>query len=191
VQDFGHQVLDLIRSAGPATFFLAMALLPAVGAPIAFFSISAGPLYGPQLGIPLVITLALAAITANMALSHLLASRALRPLLESLMKRLGYRLPRVESGDVNDLIVLLRVTPGVPFPVQNYLLGLAPTPFGRYLLISCLVAWPANVAFIVFGDALLHGKGATVGLSLLLLVALVAAIHLVRRHYRARSKTSK
>jgi uncharacterized membrane protein YdjX (TVP38/TMEM64 family) len=185
-----QQGLAMIRSAGPATFFGAMVLLPAVGAPLSFFSLTAGSVFGPQLGMPLVILLSLAAITVNMVLSYLLASRAFRPPLEYLVKRLGYRLPQVDSGDVTDLIVLLRVTPGVPFPVQNYLLGLAGVPFVRYLLVSCLIQLPINGAVIFFGDALLHGKGKIAFVSLLLLVALTTAAHLVRKHYSAKKKTS-
>lgn len=185
-----QQGLAFIRDAGPATFFLAMALLPAVGVPLSFFSLTAGSVFGPQLGMPLVIALSLGAITANMMLSYVLARRAFRPLLEYLVKRLGYRLPQVDSGDVTDLIVLLRVTPGVPFPVQNYLLGLADVPFVRYLLISALIQLPINGAVIFFGDALLHGKGKIALVSLLLLLALMTATHLVRKHYGAKKKAS-
>lgn len=178
-----QQGLGLIRDAGPVVFFSAMTFLPAAGAPLSFFSLTAGSVFGPQLGTPLVLLLAVTAITANMALSYALASRALRPVLELLVQRLGYKLPIVDSGDVTDLIVLLRVTPGVPFPVQNYLLGLARVPFGRYLAVSALIQLPINCAVILFGDALLSGKGRIAFVSLLLLLALMAGTHLVRKHY--------
>jgi uncharacterized membrane protein YdjX (TVP38/TMEM64 family) len=136
---------------------------------------------------PAVMALSLSAIATNIAFTYLLATRALRPPLEARMKRLGYQMPRVASGDTTDLIVLLRVTPGLPFPVQNYLLGLAAVPFTRYLLVSCLIAFPLNAAIIFFGDALLQGKGRMALVGLLLLLALMAAIHLVRRHYRGKN----
>jgi len=177
------QGLGLIRGAGPLTFFTAMALLPALGAPQTVFALTAGPVFGPQLGMGLVIGLALLALTLNMALSYFLARRALRPLLEKLFRRLGYALPRAAPGDEFDLIILLRVTPGVPFPVQNYLLGLAEVPFGQYLLVSCLVQWPLNAAFILFGDALLHGKGKVALIALSVILALMAATQLLRQHY--------
>ncbi len=177
------QGLELIRGAGPVAFFTAMALLPALGAPQMAFSLTAGPVFGPTLGLGLVIGLALFALTVNMALSYFLARRALRPLLEALFKRLGYPLPRAAAGDEFDLIVLLRVTPGVPFPVQNYLLGLAEVPFGQYLLVSFLIQGPLNAAFILFGDALLHGKGKIALIALSIILALMAATQLVRKHY--------
>lgn len=188
---FIQQGLELLRAAGPVTFFLAMALLPAAGAPLSFFCLTAGSVFGPQLGMPAVMLFSLVAIAANIALSYLLASRALRPPLEYVLKRLGYQLPRVATGDATDLIVLLRVTPGLPFPVQNYLLGLAAVPFVRYLLVSCLIAFPLNAAIIFFGEALLQGRGRMALVGLLLLLALMAAVHLVRRCYRARADASK
>ncbi len=186
-----QQGLGLIRDAGPAVFFLGMALLPAAGVPMTFFTLSAGSVFAPQIGMPLVLVFALTAITANMALSYVLAHRAFRPVLEALVRRLGYRLPQVDSGDVTDLIVLLRVTPGVPFPFQNYLLGLAGVPFVRYLLISALIQLPINSAMILFGDALLSGKGRIAFFSLLLLLALMAGTHLVRKHYGAKKKAAE
>jgi uncharacterized membrane protein YdjX (TVP38/TMEM64 family) len=84
---------------------------------------------------------------------------------------------------MTDLIVVLRVTPGVPFFVQNYILGLADAPFGKFLGISCAAAWPYTAAFIVFGDALHHGRAKLIIEGVLVLVALTAATHFVRRHY--------
>jgi uncharacterized membrane protein YdjX (TVP38/TMEM64 family) len=130
-----------------------------------------------------VVVLAIAALLVNMALSYFLASRAFRPLLEALVRRLGYKLPEVGSGDATDLIVLLRVTPGLPFPVQNYLLGLARVPFGKYMIISGVISGSLTTGFILFGDALLHGKGGVALFSILLLLALTVATHLVRKHY--------
>ncbi len=178
-----EQGLAIVRSAGPLVFFLAMALLPAVGAPQMAFTLSAGPLFAAQLGMPTVVVLGLSAMLLNMILSYWMASRVLRPLLEALLKRLGYKIPQVEQGDETGLIVLLRVTPGIPFPVQNYLLGLARVRFGRYLLLSFLIQGPLNAVFIVFGDALLNGKGKTIFVGLSLIIALLAGTALLRKHY--------
>jgi len=183
VKGLVQQALERVRSAGPVVFFTAQALLPAVGAPQTAFSLTAGSLFGAQLGMPLVVVLSTLALTANMALTYWLASRLLHPVLEKLFIRLGYKLPSVASGSATDLIVLLRVTPGVPFPVQNYLLGLARVPFGRYLLVSCLIAVPLNTAFVLFGDALIQGKGRLALLALLGLLALMAGAQMLRKHY--------
>jgi uncharacterized membrane protein YdjX (TVP38/TMEM64 family) len=185
-----QQALTRVQAAGPLAFFSAMAVLPAVAVPLSPFSFTAGSIFGAQLGMPAVVACGLLAITINIVGTYLLASRALRPLLEKLIVRLGYQLPRVEDGDAADLIILMRVTPGMPFPLQNYLLGLARVPFGKYLLISCAVQWPFNTAFIIFGDALLHGKGKVAIIGIGALLALTAGTHLVRRHYGRRKKAA-
>ncbi|WP_415909755.1 TVP38/TMEM64 family protein [Oleiharenicola sp. Vm1] len=180
--------LELLRAAGPVAFFLGMALAPLAAVPMLAFSLPAVALYGPRFGTPGVVALSLAAVTVNFCLAYGLARRGLRPLLSGIVHRLGYQLPDVEAGDATDLVILLRVTPGVPFFAQNYLAGLAEVPFGRYFLVSALTAWPLNVAFLLFGDALLHGKGKVALISICALAALLTATHLVRKHYERRKK---
>jgi uncharacterized membrane protein YdjX (TVP38/TMEM64 family) len=185
---FVQQGLDLIRGAGPVAFFVAMAFLPALGVPMLAFALSAGPVFSERLGLGWVIVLANLMETLNLMMTYLLARRGLRPLFEKLVARLGYKLPQVEAGDVTDLIVILRVTPGVPFFAQNYLLGLAEVPFGKYVVLSCLIAWPLNTALMLFGDALLSGQGRMALIGLCTVLALTAGAHLVRKHYERHKK---
>lgn len=184
VREVVEQLLELIRSAGPVVFFLAMAILPALGVPILTFALTAGPVFGEQLGLPLVLALSLTAVTINIVFTFFLARGAFRPLLVRVFARLGYRLPQVDPGDETGLIVIVRVTPGVPFPVQNYLLGLSGVRFARYLWISLAVTFVYQTGFVLFGDALLQGKAKVVLLAVSLLVAAAAATHLLRRRYR-------
>ena len=185
-----NTALEILRTAGPVAFFGTMALLPALGVPASVFVLSAVGIFGPQLGTTTAVLLSIAALTFNYCLAYGLARRGLRPLLTMLITRLGYKLPEVESSDATDLMILLRVTPGVPFFVQNYLAGLGEIPFGRYFVISALIVWPLNTAFLLFGDALLHGKGKIALLSLCGVVALTTLLHLVRRHYERRKKAT-
>ena len=177
-----------LRSAGPWPFFLGLAFLPALGMPAIFFTLTAGPAFAGQLGTGAVVAAALAAMTANLILTYCLARWILRPWLARLLERLGYRLPELDSGDVTDLIVVLRVVPGVPYFAQNYLLGLADAPVVRYLLISCAVVWTYTAGIIVFGDALLHGKAARAMGAVAVLAVLMAAAHFARRHYHGRRR---
>lgn len=178
-----EQGMNLIRSAGLVAFFTAMALTPAVGMPATVFTLTAGPVFGPKLGMPLVVVLCMGAILINVALTHFLARRALRPLLEKLLARLGYKLPQVAPEDMTDLAIIVRVTPGSPFPVQNYLLGLANVPFGRNLLVAFVVQAVYTPAFVLFGDALMHGKGKLAVIAVGLLVVAAAGTNLLRKHF--------
>jgi uncharacterized membrane protein YdjX (TVP38/TMEM64 family) len=179
--------IGLLREGGPWAFFSAMAILPAVGVPLLTFVLTAGSAFGDRMGMGGVVAAGLAAITVNLTLAYWLARRELRPWLIRLVGRLGYRVPQVEAGDMTDLIVFVRVMPGVPFPIQNYLLGLAEAPPGKYFVISCLAAWANNTVLMVFGKALMDGRGELIVLSVSGIVALAAATHLVRRHLAGRA----
>ncbi len=177
------QVVTVIRDAGPVAFFTAIAVLPAFGVPTLTLILPAGPAFGERLGMGNVVLFTSLALMVNFILTYFLARRALRPLLEKLIVRLGYELPKVEAGDTTDLIVILRLTPGIPFCVQNYLLGLGEVPFGKCFALSLLFCLPQNGAFVLFGDALVHGKGKMILMAGGLIVALVAGTHLLRKHY--------
>ncbi len=177
-----ERFLALLTSCGPWAFFAAMALTPALGMPLMAFSLTAGPAFGPTMGIGWVVVVGLAAITFNLVLTYWLARRALRPFLEKIIQRWGQRLPKLDGGDTTDLIVAVRVIPGIPFFVQNYLLGLANAPFGKYLLISCAAQWTYAAGFMLFGDALLHGEGKLIISAIIVLVLAFVITHFLRRH---------
>jgi uncharacterized membrane protein YdjX (TVP38/TMEM64 family) len=178
-----EETLSLIRSFGPAAFFAAMAVLPALGCPLSIFTLTAGPVFGPTLGLPLVLSLAAGAIAVNLALSYWLARYGFRPWIEWLFTRLGYRLPQVSSANELALTVLVRVTPGPPFVLQSFLLGLAGVAFRIYMLVSWPISTAYAIAFILFGDSLAQGKGKVALLSVSLLIALTVGVQFLRRHY--------
>jgi uncharacterized membrane protein YdjX (TVP38/TMEM64 family) len=149
-----NDTLALVRQVGPEAFFAGMAILPALGFPMSPFWLSAGPVFTPVLGLPLVIGLCAVSLAVNLAFTYWLARYAFRPPLVWLVRRLGYELPHVAVADQVEVTVLLRVTPGPPFFIQGYLLGLAEIPFKTYLLVSWPISMAYGVAFIFFGDSL-------------------------------------
>ena len=183
-------VVAWMAAAGPLVFFGAMAVLPGLGVPNSLFALTAGPVFGERLGLPVVTLLGLTAITINLTLTYWLARRWLRPVCARWLERFGYKLPAVETGDVTDLIVLIRVTPVLPFFVQNYLLGLADVPFLRYLIISTSIQGLLGVGFILFGDALSHGHGKMALTAGGLIAMLAVGTHLLRKHYGKKKKAA-
>ena len=180
---FKTAAVGWMAAAGPAVFFGAMAVLPAFGVPNSPFALTAGPVFGERLGMLGVTLLGLTALSINLTLTYWVARRWLRPLCKRLLERFGYRLPAVATGDVTDLIVLIRVTPVLPFFAQNYLLGLADVPFGRYLVVSVGIQGSLNAGFILFGDALNKGHGKMALTAVLLIAMLAVGTHLLRKHY--------
>ena len=74
----------------------------------------------------------------------------------------------------------MRVTPGPPFPVQSYVLGLAGVPFSIYMVISMLVASVFAIGMIFFGESLMHGSSGLLVAGVSMLIAAFVAIRLVR-----------
>ena len=183
-----NDTLALVRGVGPEAFFAAMAILPAFGFPLSPFWLSAGPVFSPVLGLPLVIALCAVSLAVNLALTYWLARYAFRPPLAWLVRRLGYELPRVAPADQVSVSVLLRVTPGPPFCVQGYLLGLAEIPFRVYMLVSWPIAMVLGVVFIYFGDSLAQGKGKLALAALGGLMALGVGFKFLRRRMLQKRK---
>lgn len=179
-------IMETIRLLGPLAFFTAMALLPAAGFPLMAFALTAGPAFGAQLGLGGILFGSALAITVNVVLTYWLARRALRPLLAWALARLGYQIPVVPAADQFEVTLLVRITPGPPFFVQSYLLGLAEIPFRTYLLPSLLFPMINLSGVVIFGDALMHGKGKVAVLGISLVVAGLLGVHLLRRHLRQR-----
>ena len=175
--------LNALRSAGPLAFFAAMAVLPALGCPILAFYLTAGPAFTERMWLAGVIAATGVALLINLSLSYWLACYALRPTLERMISRTKYRIPQLTAADHAEITVLLRITPGPPYFVQSYLLGLAAVRFRTYLWISWVISIAYASGFIVFGDAILHGKARLALLGISVLVAMALIVHFLRRHY--------
>ena len=175
--------LAVLRDAGPLAFFTAMSLLPAAGCPMIAFTLTAGTAFADRLGLPLVLVCCGLALAVNMTLTYWLAAVGLRPWLEQWIARTKYRVPELDEADHAELTMIVRITPGPPFFVQNYLLGLARVRFVTYLWVSWVIVMPMSVGFVIFGDAILHGKARVAFLGLSALVGLSLIVHFIRRHY--------
>jgi uncharacterized membrane protein YdjX (TVP38/TMEM64 family) len=180
------QGLDLIRAAGPLAFFGAVAVLPAIGAPLSVFSLAAGEAFAARLTMPGVIACILVAIAVNLALTYWLARYALRPLLMRLVARYGYSVPRVTPENALTVALVVRLTPGPPFFFQGYLLGCAAMPFRLYMIVSWLAVLPWTMAFVILGKAAREGNFGKIATALGLLVATTVAVQLLRRRYANR-----
>jgi uncharacterized membrane protein YdjX (TVP38/TMEM64 family) len=179
------EVVESVREAGPIPFFTAMALLPAVGFPLSAFTLVAGPVFGATMGVGVVVLCGILAIAINVALSYWLASRALRPVAEWVVRKLGYRLPEIQPHAAWLAIVVLRTVPVTPFCIQSIILGLARVPFGPYLLVSVVVPSIYATAMILLGDALMRGDRWAIAGAGAMFVVVGVVLHIMRKRYHA------
>jgi len=184
-EDLAQHALAYIRGAGPWAFFSVTAVAPAFGAPLSAFSLTAGEAFGRQMTMPGVIAAILAAIAVNLAFTYWLARYALRPILSRVTERYGYTIPRVTPGNALSITLVLRLTPGPPFFMQSYILGLAEVPFRLYMVVSFLCTIPWAVAFVVLGKGIFNGNFQMVLYGVGVIVVASVCVHWIRKRYAA------
>jgi uncharacterized membrane protein YdjX (TVP38/TMEM64 family) len=185
-----ERCVAFFRAAGPVPFFLGMAVLPVFGFPVVAFTVTAGPVFGATMGVGNVILCAIAAEAVNMAICYWLAAGPLHPWGERLAAWLGYKLPEVPVGSAWEVTLIVRIIPGPPFFLQNYLLGFARVPFGIYLLVSTLVHVVFVIAAIMAGDAFTRRDPRALAVGVLLFAAGAVAVYRLRRRW-AKSAAKK
>lgn len=185
--DFLHPLLDWIAGLSPFGLFAALVLLPLVGIPVSPVWIAVGMRLGTVWGT----LIALIALLLNFTLAYGIATRFIRGRLRAWLETRGKALPEMKPGDEARWIILVRVAPGFPLFLQNYVLGMAGVGFLRYLLLSLPIQGLYAFLFIALGTSL---SGSGLWRAVLAASGLVAAgvlISLVRSHlYRSRRKAA-
>ncbi|KWX66137.1 TVP38/TMEM64 family protein [Mycobacterium sp. NAZ190054] len=147
------QLRDWATSVGawfPLAFFAAHAVVTVFPFPRTAFTLAAGLLFGPVLGIPI----AVAASTLSAVIALLLVRTAgwqvsrlvSHPRVEAVDKRLS------ERGW--PVVLATRMIPAVPFSVLNYAAGASSVRVLPYTLATLVGVLPGTSAIVVFGDAL-------------------------------------
>ncbi len=162
------KLLDWVAQLHPTVLLLALAILPCVGMPVSPLLIAGGLAYG----IPVGLTIGFVGIALNDALAYLLAAYPLRRFIEGLIHSRGWKIPEIPQKEETRIIIVLRITPGLPLPIQNYLLGMARVPFGKYMVLSMLAQSLPIIAFTVTGGSLFEGSWGLIILGVILIVVM-------------------
>lgn len=168
---------DWKREAGPVPFFIGLALLPAIGVPPTPFFILAGATFSVWVNL-LGIALALA---VNVALSYAIAHRLLRAWTERLLDRARVRL--LDHGGRNALryALLIKLAPGVPMALKNYLVALCGVSFAQYFAVCFGISAAYALVFVYLGESLSEPRPGNILLALGLLLVLILVFWVVRR----------
>jgi uncharacterized membrane protein YdjX (TVP38/TMEM64 family) len=181
------QLRDWATSVGPwfpVAFFVAHVLVTVLPFPRTAFTLAAGLLFGPLLGV----SLAVVASTVSAVVAMLLVRAA------------GWRLdrlvthPRVDSLNARleergwPTVLSMRMIPAVPFSVINYAAGSSAVRVVPYTLATFVGLLPGTAAVVILGDAFTGHVS-----PLLVLVSLVTAClgiaglaHEIRTHPHGR-----
>lgn len=167
--------------ARPLILFLAVCILPALPIPASPLLILCGVVYTPLFGTPTACLLAVLAMGINMTWTYLLAAYPAHAFVQRLLKKYDFQIPALAAGSAVQLILILRLTPGFPFFVQNLLLGFLKAPFRVYLPLSLAITGAFSVGFVVSGGAIFQGKGLIALGGIALIVAAVSITALLRK----------
>lgn len=177
-----QELLSFVEALPLPGLLAAQVVLPLIGVPVSPLWIATGVRAGALWGT----LLSAGALAANLTLGYWLARKWLRRPIEGWLHARGKTAPQIPETEETLWILLLRVTPGVPLFVQNYLLGLAQVRFGRYLAISFPAQLAYAVAFVALGQALKDSNVWRGMLAVSGLVAVAVTVLLIRRRLALR-----
>ena len=162
----------------PGALFLAIVFLPGLPVPTSALLLTAGVVWRDRPWMACL--LCLLALCLNLTWTYWLAAKPARGLVEKLMAATSLKIPELPRGDHLKLILVLRLTPGIPLFIQNYLLGFLRAPFFLYLTVSMLCTGFIGCGVVLSGAGLSDGRllPALTGISLIVIG--VVFTHLLR-----------
>ena len=118
----------------PWWLFAGLVILPGLPVPTSALLFLAGTVWRDR---PVAACgICLLALLLNMSWTYWAAARPGRGVVEKLLAAGTLRIPVLPKDNHLRAILLLRLTPGVPLFIQNYLLGFLHVPFRLYLPVS-------------------------------------------------------
>lgn len=143
-----------LGTSGSAAFVLLYVSVTVAGGPSGPLVIAGGLLFGPVYGLLLVTAAGMLSAGLAYWLARGFAGEETRRWLEHQpwWPPLQPRLAR-HAGPI---VALMRMLPGLPFAMQNYVLGLSGVPFGTYLAWTAVGIVPLGVITVVGTEAVVR-----------------------------------
>lgn len=179
-------VMERLRLAPFPLFLLLAALLPLAGFPVVALYLAAGVIYSPLLGLPATLGGIALSLLLNLLLSHWI-SRVFHGPVQRLLQRFKVPMPTFGSLPAWKVVLLVRITPGAPLVMQNYLLGLMRTPLVPFIAVSLpveiLIAW----GYMAAGKSVATGQWGWLAGGIGMVAFAVLGATLIRDHLRAKN----
>lgn len=143
-------------SGHPGWLFAALVFLPGLPLPSSALLVLAGAVWSDR---PLVACgICLLSTLLNQSWTYWVAAKPGRGLIERLIRDGVIRIPELPKGDELRLILILRLTPGMPLFVQNYVLGFLRVSYLLYAGLSILCTGVFASALVLSGAGIAEGK---------------------------------
>jgi uncharacterized membrane protein YdjX (TVP38/TMEM64 family) len=109
--------------------------------------------------------------------------------VEKILSSTRVRIPALPRGDHLRMILILRLTPGMPLFLQNYVLGFLHAPFWLYLPLSIVCTGIMASGIVLSGAGLADGRMLPMLVGISFIVLAVVLTHLLRRWLAKRRQT--
>lgn len=170
-RDILGRILQFLEER-PASLILAMAVLPGLGFPISPLLIFTGAVLGARYGMINTCLLILLAQAICSIWTYYLSAGPLRGIFQRYVLR-KRELPPLSGQNAWRIASIIRITPGIPYALQNIALGVMGLPFRIYMIVSIPIQSLYSIGFIIGGGAMFKGR---FGLALTALIFLVAVV---------------
>lgn len=150
--------------------------------PLAFFPIS--PLYilaGAVYGIPLAIAYSTLGVAINISLAYFLTHTFLKAPIERFLQKKSISTPTVPPEEYPSLITATRLMPGIPFPLQNYVLALSNIPFKTYFAYSLPTQMVWGLLFILTSGAIFQSQFGYAAIAALAIIATILTLRVLTK----------
>ena len=153
VEDWIVSLATSAREAGTVgviIFFVAYVVAAVALLPGSLLTLAAGFVYGPGVGL---LVASPASVTAA-TLAFLLGRTALRDRIERKVRqsRKAELIQQAVGREGFKLVLLLRLSPLIPFNLLNYALGLSPVRLTTYVLASMVGMLPGTALYVYLGS---------------------------------------
>jgi uncharacterized membrane protein YdjX (TVP38/TMEM64 family) len=170
--------------AHPWALITVLATLPGLGFPISPVLVLFGVVLAPRYGMPATLALALAAQAVCTTWTFLLAAGPLRGWLSAYVLR-HRALPILTGANTVRLGLIMRLTPGIPYALQNVVLGILGMRLRPYWLVSLPTTSLWAIGFVMTGGAIFKGAFGWTITGLVLLIVLMLATRIWSRKHKA------
>ncbi|WPJ98219.1 VTT domain-containing protein [Coraliomargarita algicola] len=129
---------------------------------------------------PATLALAISAQSLCSIWTYALAAGPLRDLLTRYVLR-HRELPEMSDGNALRLGLIMRLTPGIPYALQNIVLGILGMRLRPYLLVSIPTTSLWTAGFVVTGGAIFKGQIGWAITGIVVLIVLILATRMWSR----------
>ncbi|MGB0258584.1 MAG: TVP38/TMEM64 family protein [Coraliomargarita sp.] len=165
--------------AHPWALILSIVILPGIGVPSSPLLILFGIVMVPIYGTATACLLCVAAMACCTIWTYFLSVGPLRDFLRHYVLR-NRALPEMTQRNALRLGFIVRITPGVPYALQNILLGVLGLPLRTYLLVSLPITSLYAVAFVATSGSIFEGNTGIALTGAMLLVVLILITRMLR-----------